>query len=138
MQIYAVNAHLSQSGRYKQRTLAGCIVRTLGRNLINLPDCNAIKIVNLPECVRDIRQHVVIDAYMEREVGIVFALASVLASVERAEELGTGADNAPFAQSVHVIIVGVVDAIFLKVGDTLFIIVSVGTVRRTYNPKLLR
>ena len=57
---------------------------------------NAINIFNLPECVGDIRQYVVIDAYMERKVGIVFALACVPASVERAKELRTGADNTPF------------------------------------------
>ena len=74
---------------------------------------------------------------MNGQFGIICNLGGMLATIERTEELGTGADYAPFAQGVHVVIVGIMFAVILKRGDTLLIIVAVCPIRRTDNPKVI-
>ena len=58
-------------------------------------------------------------------------------TVERGEELGTGADVAPLAQGIDLVIVGVVHPVSLEVGDSLVIVVAVLPIGTTDYPEVV-
>ena len=122
------------------RGLPGTVVRGLNRQLCELRNLlNIVGLIHfLEERGGDIRQHVGVHADMDGQLGVVWVVTADRPTVERGEELGTGADVAPLAQGIDLEIVGVVDAVTLEVGDSLVIVVAVLPIRTAHYPKVVQ
>ena len=74
---------------------------------------------------------------MYRQIPIVREFSAYHTTVERWEELCTGAYVSPFAERIDLVIVGVMDAVMLKCGYCLVVIIAIRSIRATYHPKVV-